>query len=97
MDGVDERARDLFAWVLREGLTNVVRHSRATTCTVTISSDTVEIVDDGVGGPAAAGSGLRGLEERVDAAGARMASGPAQPTGWRLRVTCSFAVEGALR
>lgn len=86
VDVVDERARELFAWVLREGLTNVVRHSHATTCRVTITPDCVEIVDDGVGGPFVEGSGLRGLDERVRAAGGHIEHGPTEPKGWRLRV-----------
>ena len=47
----------------------------------------VEIVDDGVGGSAAAGNGLSGLRERVAAAGGVVEAGPLQPRGWRLRVS----------
>ncbi len=96
VDGVDERARELFAWVLREGLTNVVRHSGATACTVTISADAVEITDDGSGATGAtAGSGLAGLRERVAAAGGTLGAGPCSAGGWRLRV--ALAAEPAIR
>ena len=77
----------LLAWTVREGATNVVRHSGARTVTITIAvtADGVsaEIADDGVG-PAwdAArspgeqdGSGLSGLTERARAAGAEISSG----------------------
>ena len=82
----------LFGWVVREGLTNVVRHARATRCTLTLTADTVEIVDDGgadgAGGAAHEGSGLRGLRERVTAVGGTLTAGPDGPGGgWRLRVT----------
>lgn len=87
VDVVEPAHRELFGWVVREGLTNVVRHARATRCTVTLSAAEVEIVDDGVGGTSGPGNGLTGLRERVAAAGGEVDSGPAVPRGWRLRVT----------
>ncbi|MGU3291331.1 sensor histidine kinase [Williamsia sp. M5A3_1d] len=60
----------LFAWVLRESVTNVVRHSGAARCSVSVADDRLEVVDDGCGIPDHAfGNGLRGLTERVEAAG----------------------------
>jgi two-component system sensor histidine kinase DesK len=83
--------QELFGWVVREGLTNVVRHARATRCTVTLTAAGIEIRDDGTGGPEpgprAAGNGLAGLRERVTEAGGTLESGPVRPRGWRLRVT----------
>jgi two-component system, NarL family, sensor histidine kinase DesK len=81
----------LFGWVVREGLTNVVRHSQARRCTVTLTRESVEIVDDGMApGGATDGSGLRGLRERVAAAGGTLTAGPVGGSGvrwgWRLRV-----------
>lgn len=90
-DVVDETSQELFGWVVREGLTNVVRHSQASTCRVAVSSTTVEIVDDGVGGAATSGSGLTGLAERVATAGGVLEAGPAEPRGWRLAVTLAAA------
>ena len=72
--------------MLREGLTNVVRHAHAKVCVVRLSCSSVEIVDDGVGGSAGSGSGLVGLSERVAAAGGVLAAGPNIPNGWRLSV-----------
>jgi two-component system sensor histidine kinase DesK len=93
-DEVPAEHRELFGWVVREGLTNVVRHARATRCTVTLSSSRVEIRDDGTGAvqapagaPSTGGNGLTGLSERVAAAGGRLDAGPLEPRGWRLRVT----------
>ncbi|MGO2096295.1 MAG: sensor histidine kinase [Candidatus Microbacterium stercoravium] len=88
-DVVDPRHRIIVAWVLREAITNVVRHSRATWCSVTLSSDRIVVEDDGVGTPAhVAEAGLRGIRERVSAAGATLVVGPADasPTGTRLEV-----------
>jgi two-component system sensor histidine kinase DesK len=90
-DDVAPDHSELFGWVLREGLTNVVRHAHASSCTVRLSSSEIEITDNGVGGTGASGAGLpgnglRGLRERVAAAGGSVDSGPAQPGGWRLLV-----------
>jgi len=60
---------ELFGWVVREAVTNVVRHSRASFVRISLGPNYVEIVDDGRGGLAASGNGLRGLRERVEAAG----------------------------
>jgi two-component system sensor histidine kinase DesK len=92
VDVVDIAHHELFGWVVREGLTNVVRHSRANSCAVRLSACSVEVVDDGVGGAASAGNGLAGLRERVAAAGGTIDAGPAQPAGWRLQVRLSAAV-----
>ncbi len=72
IDHVHADCQSLFAWVVREGVTNVVRHARATTCTVSMGRDWIEVVDDGAAAaasaPAPPGSGLAGLGERVAAA-----------------------------
>src|SRR5215469_9502429 len=86
-DTVDPAHQELLGWAVREGLTNVVRHSRAGTCAVRLARSGVEITDDGVGAAAPAGNGLSGLRERVVAAGGSVEAGPAQPGGWRLQVS----------
>ena len=89
---VDPEHQELFGWTVREGLTNVVRHARARSCAVRLSRSTIEIVDDGVGGPMPGadvppGNGLSGLLERAAAAGGCVDAGPLQAGGWALRVT----------
>ena len=86
-DVIDPAHSELLGWALREGLTNVVRHAHATTCAVRLSPHGVEITDNGIGSSAPAGDGLRGLRERVTAAGGSVDAGPLQPSGWRLRVS----------
>ncbi|MFF5259742.1 sensor histidine kinase [Actinomadura viridis] len=79
--------------IVQEALTNVVRHARAGTVTVTVrcadGSVIVEIVDDGTGpaDPAALerGNGLRGMRERAAAVGGEVTAGPAPGGGFRVR------------
>ncbi|MEU4693468.1 histidine kinase [Actinoplanes sp. NPDC023714] len=79
---------DAFRWVLREGVTNVLRHSRATRCDIIVGTGTLTIADDGVGGAGAdftgPGNGLRGLTERLSAAGGTLVAGPSAGGGWEL-------------
>lgn len=91
-DVVAPANQELFGWAVREGLINVIRHSRASSCAVRLSPSSVEITDDGMGAAALAGNGLRGLRERVAAAGGTLETGPRQPRGWQLRVCLPAAV-----
>ncbi|GAA5035567.1 sensor histidine kinase [Terrabacter aeriphilus] len=71
---VDPRHRTVLAWVLREATTNVVRHSDADACWVELASNRLVVRDDGRGlGERPEGNGIRGLRERVEAAGGRIA------------------------
>ncbi|MET9370560.1 sensor histidine kinase [Streptomyces griseoflavus] len=69
------RTQVLLGWVVREAATNVVRHSAAHRCeiTVTVTPDRarVTVADDGDGArdTDTGGTGLRGLAERLAAAG----------------------------
>jgi two-component system sensor histidine kinase DesK len=92
-DVVDPAHQELLGWAVREGLTNVVRHARASACAIRLSPHSVEITDNGVGSAAPPGNGLRGLRERVLAAGGSIDAGPLEASGWRLRV--SLAYDGA--
>ena len=72
IEDVDPCARDVFAFVLREAITNVVRHSGARCATVTLSPRRIRISDDGRGPVPDArtgGHGLAGLSARVAEAG----------------------------
>ncbi|MFI6534143.1 sensor histidine kinase [Nonomuraea sp. NPDC050547] len=63
-------ARALLAWAVREGATNILKHSTATRCAITIDRGVLEMRNNGVKGPQrSTGSGLRGLSERLTAAG----------------------------
>lgn len=76
-DEVPSRWRDLFAWTLREGVTNVIRHSEATTCEVAMDANRISVTDDGRGAqPSDDGNGLNGLRQRARLAGATVTTGP---------------------
>ena len=69
----DERA-ELFGYVVREAVTNVVRHAGATTCTIECDESSVTVRDDGEGiTRGGGGSGLKGLGQRVEEAGGSLA------------------------
>lgn len=89
LDQVPERLRELFAWAIREGTTNVLRHSAATRVVVTMTSDTLTVDDDGRGpvDDPGAGNGLHGLTERARRAGARVEVTRGPLGGYRLLVT----------
>jgi two-component system, NarL family, sensor histidine kinase DesK len=85
-DDVPTDRRELFAWAVREGTTNVIRHSGAQRCTVVLREHEVEVRDDGRGAEAAGtGNGLTGLRERAAALGGTVVTQSLKP-GFSLRV-----------
>lgn len=63
----------VIALAIREAVTNIVRHARATRCRIALAQSdagyAVTIADDGRGGDAPFGSGLSGMRERIEALG----------------------------
>jgi two-component system sensor histidine kinase DesK len=96
IDGVDVDAVEPFGWVVREAVTNVVRHARAEHCTITVGPRWIEIVDDGHGaGPGAQpGNGLRGLSERLAAVGGTVTA-RGRVRGWAVRAELAPIEAGA--
>jgi len=87
-DEVPSDLRELFAWTVREGVTNVIRHSGAQRCSIVLTPTSAEVRDDGEGcdtAGAKAGSGLTGLRERAAAAGATVLTRTLDP-GFSLEV-----------
>ncbi|HWV76978.1 MAG TPA: histidine kinase [Isoptericola sp.] len=91
VDAVPADRRELFAWVLREGTTNVLRHAGASRVVVTLAAGSLVVEDDGRGHPGARGDGgghgLTGLAARARQAGAVLETGPSPLGGFRLAVT----------
>lgn len=86
---VDPRHRTVLAWVLREAVTNVVRHSGARRCRVSLGERTLVVEDDGRGlRGRREGNGIRGLRERVEGVGGHVDVGPGERgVGTRVEVT----------
>jgi len=88
---------DVLAWAVREGITNVLQHSQATTCSVTAARRDamvrLEIVNDGARPSAGGGNGLAGLAAR---AGALYGSAAGERThGGRFRLLVEIPGEDA--
>lgn len=87
----------LFSWVLREAVTNMVRHSGANAARVRLSVTGLDILDNGVGAGDARGNGLTGMAQRVAASGGSvvieaapeqwLAENPGGGVGTRIRVS----------
>lgn len=86
-DEVPTAVRELFAWTVREAVTNVIRHSEARHCEVRLTARSVEVRDDGIGADAdlLRGSGLLGLQERATSLGATLVTRVLDP-GWAVEV-----------
>jgi two-component system sensor histidine kinase DesK len=102
----------VLAWAVREGVTNVIRHSRARWCHIRVMRENgwvrAEVTNDGVRGQGAeqdgppqqhVGSGLAGLAERAGALGGRVAAEPWQTggqAGFRLWVELPIQSDAAV-
>ena len=74
--------------VVREAISNAVRHGHAESVTLTVEAGDdllVDVLDDGIGIPTDVGrSGLRNLEDRARECGGRLSVRPVEPSGTRL-------------
>jgi two-component system sensor histidine kinase DesK len=77
-----------LAWVIREGVTNVLRHSHATQCQIVVQQADqtvwVQITNDGCQartGTSGHGQGIAGLRERIVALGGQVEAGPTTSQG----------------
>ena len=91
LDGrLHERLEVAAYYVVSESLANIAKHARATSASVNVTRNNgqvlVEIVDDGIGGAdTEAGSGLRGLADRVESLGGRLRVWTPQGGGTRVK------------
>ncbi|WP_301177107.1 sensor histidine kinase [Actinomadura geliboluensis] len=98
-DGLPSEVRSVLAWVIREGATNVIKHSEARRCTISITayggSVVLEMLNDGAraaDGPG--GSGLTGLAERAAVLGGEVAFGRRGRDGFLLRAAVPLPEPG---
>ena len=92
---VPDGLRPVLGWVVREAVTNVVRHARAENCEIALGEEAddeqaetvvLRVTDDGVGLSGAEGNGLSGLRERVAASGAQVRVGASAVGGTMVEV-----------
>jgi two-component system sensor histidine kinase DesK len=87
----------VLSLVLREAVTNVVRHAQARHCRVQLERVNghcrLEIEDDGRGGLAVEGNGLRGMRERIEALGGKLERDTTRGT----RLTIELPIEDSAR
>lgn len=90
-EGLAPATDAVLAWAVREGITNIIRHSRARSCTIRVLREAQRVVAEVIndGDPENTlmrkGSGLTGVAERVAALGGRIEAGPLQGVpGFRL-------------
>jgi signal transduction histidine kinase len=93
---LSEQVESAAYFVASEALANAAKHSHASEVRLAASLAgallVVEVADDGIGGAAArAGSGLRGLADRVEALGGRLtvSSPPGRGTTVRAEIPCA--------
>lgn len=71
--GLDAETERALALAVREAVTNVIRHARASRCEITLSREAagvrLVIHDNGIGGSRAEGAGLSGMRTRLAALG----------------------------
>jgi two-component system sensor histidine kinase DesK len=85
-----------LALVLREAVTNIVRHARATTCRLRFVTEAghrrLVVEDDGQHAIAREGNGLRGMRERVESLGGHFSleRGTGPESGTRLVIDLPF-------
>lgn len=87
-DAIGAQRSSTVAWVLREAVTNVLRHAHASTCWITLDATALAIEDDGDGMPGteSTGYGLRGMRERARQAGASCEIGRSPHGGTSVRL-----------
>jgi signal transduction histidine kinase len=82
-------------YVVAEALTNIAKYARAATVTVTVARSAgglaVDVTDDGLGGATMSdGSGLRGLQDRVEALDGTLAIDSPVGTGTRVSIAIPY-------
>ncbi|KQU46837.1 histidine kinase [Rhodococcus sp. Leaf278] len=68
---LSERAAEAAAWVVREGVTNILRHSEATYCRIELTDNSIRLINDHPQPSTGRddGTGLSGLRERLVSVG----------------------------
>lgn len=98
VEPMPDEISEFLGYVVREGVTNIVRHAHARRCAIEVAPGEVRLTDDGIGltHTGCGGSGLRGLQARAGAVGGvlTISSGAGGGTELTARVPIA-SIEGA--
>ncbi|HEY0637436.1 MAG TPA: histidine kinase, partial [Pseudonocardiaceae bacterium] len=101
-EGLPERVSTTIATLLREAVTNILRHSKAEHCEISVvrraGTVVVDVVNDGVGtdqdrSTADRGSGIDNLANRVAALGGTLTAGTEAAVRYRLHASIPLPAE----
>ncbi len=91
---LDNAVAEALAWIVREGSTNVLRHSDSTHCDICLRVDSgravLKVTNDGPAIPvttASGGHGIRGMRERLNALGGRLTAKSEKDGGFTLEAS----------
>lgn len=88
VDDVPGELQEPFGYVLREAVTNVIRHSGASRCEIRLGDSWIEVADNGAGLSAVDsrdGNGLAGLRERLAKVDGSLTAEPRGEGGFLVR------------
>lgn len=96
VDNVEPSLQRPFGYVVREAVTNVIRHSGAKRAQIRLGRNWVEISDDGkAAGPVPSGNGLNGLTERLGQVGGTLTASARPRGGFVVRAEVPLEAEPA--
>ncbi|MCE7011654.1 sensor histidine kinase [Kibdelosporangium philippinense] len=88
VDDVPGELQETFGYVVREAVTNVIRHSGADKCEIRLGPSWIEVTDNGSGSSTVdsnGGNGLAGLRERLAKVDGRLTATPRGEGGFVVR------------
>lgn len=102
---VDHDVQLAFAWIVREGVTNVLRHSNSSRCDITLRVDcdrtVLTIANDGpavkAGLAPSGGNGIRGMRERLACLGGAVVARSRPDGGFVLEASVPIAAVPVVR
>lgn len=92
LDGLGPEQEQVLAWAVREGVTNLLRHSQATACSIVARRQAggrvrLAIVNDGAPATTGERSGLHGLAQRAEAVSGSVSTARTRDARFHLTVT----------
>ena len=98
---LDNAVAEALAWIVREGSTNVLRHSDSTHCSITLRVDrgraVLTLANDGpaikVTRAPSGGHGIRGMRERLNTLGGRLTAKSERDGGFVLEASVPLPVD----